>query len=258
MARPAMTCPHGITPKGECRECGREAHREFMKNYNQRPDVKERRKAYLQRPEIKEKLEAYNKAYYKRPEVKERLKAYNKAYYQRPEIKEKQREYAKAYLQRPEIKERLEAYNKAYYKRPEIKERQKAYHQRPEVKARMKAYHKAYNKAYYKRPEVKERKEAYRLERVFVPAIRSAYSRMEKDAEKEMAEARKNYGYVPVELEGKWVMARNVLKNLDVIHEYVQGLQVSPEVKHETEAQLINNMLEKEGLLVSRRRKLMA
>ena len=56
---------------------------EYNKEYNSRPEVKERRRQYELRPEVKE----YRKEYYQRPEVKERKKEYS----QRPEVKERVR-----------------------------------------------------------------------------------------------------------------------------------------------------------------------
>ena len=95
-----------------------------MKEYNQRPEVKERakeyRKEYEQRPEVKERM----KEYYRSPKYKERKKEYE----QRPEVKERRKEY----YQRPEVKERM----KEYYQSPKYKERKKEYEQRPEVRER--------------------------------------------------------------------------------------------------------------------------
>tara|TARA_B110000014_G_C20120606_1_gene593663 strand:- start:2379 stop:2981 length:603 start_codon:yes stop_codon:yes gene_type:complete len=65
----------------------------------------------------------YMKEYYQRPEVKERKKEYNKEYRQRPEVKERKRKHDKEYYQRPEVKELRKKYLKEYYQRPEVKER---------------------------------------------------------------------------------------------------------------------------------------
>ena len=59
---------------------------EKRREYYQRPEVKERRRKYQQRPEVIEK----RREYYQRPEVKERKRKYQ----QRPEVKEKKRLYA--------------------------------------------------------------------------------------------------------------------------------------------------------------------
>ncbi len=55
--------------------------KEYGKEYNQKPEVKEKRKIYNQIPEVKASKKAYNE----RPEVKARRKAHN----QRPEVKER-------------------------------------------------------------------------------------------------------------------------------------------------------------------------
>ena len=40
------------------------------KEYNQRPEVKERKREYAQRPEVKERQKEYAQRYRQRPEVK--------------------------------------------------------------------------------------------------------------------------------------------------------------------------------------------
>lgn len=67
----------------------------------------------------------YLKEYYSRPEVKERLKQHMKKYRE----SEKGKERSRAYFSRPEVIEKLKEYNS----RPEVKARQKAYQSRPEV-----------------------------------------------------------------------------------------------------------------------------
>ena len=83
---------------------------------------------------ITECARAYQKEYNQRPEVVERRRAYLQAYYQRPEVKERERERSR----RPEIKEQ----RRAYIQRPESRERKLEYERRPEVIARRRAHHK--------------------------------------------------------------------------------------------------------------------
>jgi hypothetical protein len=87
--------------------------REYMREYNARPEVKKRTKAYWKKPENKDKLRKY-------------LKEYN----QRPEVKNKRIKYAKAYHQKPEVKARL----KEYYQTPEVKEKRWEYNQKKKLK----------------------------------------------------------------------------------------------------------------------------
>ena len=217
----AITCKHGITPKGQCKECKSERARLY---FHQNPAARERRSER-------------HREYYQRPEVKEHILEHQRGYRQRPEVKEHILEHQKEYYQRPEVKEHRAEYHKEYSQRPEIKEHQKAYRQQ---------YWKAYR--YSQRASI-----------IYViRSIRSTYSRMEKDAEKEIAEAERKYGYIPIALEGKLVMAREIQENLDMIHDYIAKLDLSPEIRDEAELQLINNLLEKEGMLVSRRERLPA
>ena len=121
--------------------------KEYFQEYNQKPEVKEKKKEYFQRPEVKEKM---------------------KEYFQRLEVKEKRREYS----QRPEIKERLKEYNQ----RPEVKEKKREYFQRPEVKEK--------KKEYFQRPEVKEKKREIKLKKNlfnFLTSIRSECLDLSKD-----------------------------------------------------------------------------
>ena len=80
--------------------------REKKREYNQRPEVKEKRREksreYNQRPEVKEK----RRENYQRPEVKEKMREKMREYNQRPEVKEKRREKRREYNQRPEVKEK--------------------------------------------------------------------------------------------------------------------------------------------------------
>ena len=64
-------------------------------------NARERIREYLQRPEVKERRNEYFRQYYQRPEVKERHRERVREYDRRPEVKERQREYQ----QRPEAKE---------------------------------------------------------------------------------------------------------------------------------------------------------
>lgn len=85
----------------------------YIRAYNQRPHVKEKRREYRRRPEIKARDNERAKEYQRRPEVKARmkeyLKEYRKTYYQRPEVKARKKEYRKAYYQRPEVKAKAAA-----------------------------------------------------------------------------------------------------------------------------------------------------
>jgi hypothetical protein len=87
--------------------------KEYMKEYQNRPEVKER---------IREYKRKYAKEYHNRPEVKERIREYVKEYQNRPEVKEKVKERMKEYHNRPEvIIKRNERIKKVYYEQKIIK-----------------------------------------------------------------------------------------------------------------------------------------
>jgi hypothetical protein len=64
---------------------------------------------YKQRPEVKDKAREYMREYQQRPDVKAKRREYN----QRPEVKAKRREYN----QRPEVKARKREFARARYHR---------------------------------------------------------------------------------------------------------------------------------------------
>jgi hypothetical protein len=72
-------------------------------------EQKESQRRYQQRPEIKIKIRNRMREYHQRPEVKERRRLYEL----RPEVKER----VKQYRQRPEVQERMRQYNKQYRKK---------------------------------------------------------------------------------------------------------------------------------------------
>ena len=79
----------------------------YKKEYNQRPEVKDRIKTYNKRPEIRNRRLEYQKIYRQRPEVIKRRKIYEKEYNQRPEVKKRNREYMhKHYWEGPKIRNR--------------------------------------------------------------------------------------------------------------------------------------------------------
>lgn len=55
---------------------------------------KELMRKYRQRPEVKEQIRKYRREYDKRPEVKEQIKKYQREYHQRPEVKERRKKSA--------------------------------------------------------------------------------------------------------------------------------------------------------------------
>lgn len=86
--------------------------REYWRLQSQKPKYKEWKKQYQKDyyQKNKEKLDKYQKEYNSRPEVKERMKEYDKKYMQeynkRPEVKEQHLAYMREYKKRPEVIER--------------------------------------------------------------------------------------------------------------------------------------------------------
>jgi len=84
--------------------------KEYDKEYNSRPEIKERKKEYCSTPGYKKYKKEYDKEYSSRPEVKERKKEYRST----SEYKKYKKEYDKEYNSRPEVKERKKEYSKEY------------------------------------------------------------------------------------------------------------------------------------------------
>ncbi len=96
---------------------------ERQKENFKKPETKKRIKEYNQKPEVKEKKNIYMKSYYQRLEVKEHYKQYG----QKLEVKEKRRIYDN---QRDGNLERIrfkKEYIKKYFKKPEIKKKHNKY-----------------------------------------------------------------------------------------------------------------------------------
>ena len=64
-------------------------NKEYQREYQQRPEVKERTRKHRQCPEVKKKMREYQR----RPDVKKRMREYQIIYRQRPEVKERMRKY---------------------------------------------------------------------------------------------------------------------------------------------------------------------
>ena len=69
-----------LNQKAECRKT--EKYKKYIREYHQRPDVKQRmreiQRRYRQKPETKKKVLIYRREYRKRPEVREKIRQYNK------------------------------------------------------------------------------------------------------------------------------------------------------------------------------------
>jgi len=115
-----------------------------------------------------------------------------------------------------------------------------------ELKAKMREY----MREYYQKPEVKAKMSDYNQNRDAELNIKNHYLSQLKEAEKQA----KQYSQLPIPLEGKIVMLKEIIANLDIIDTHVSKLGKS--VRAEARRTMIAQLLEKEGTIVSRRRKL--
>jgi tetratricopeptide (TPR) repeat protein len=164
-------------------------------------------------------INAYMKAYYQRPDVKERIKAYHKAYYERQDVKEHHKIYQQAYRQRPEVKEYYKTYMKAYYQRPDVKEHQKTY-----------------SRAWRTRNILSTLKEHYQEQKLITEKVLRSYK------------------VPPIALQGRLLMFNQLIDNLNIIEKHTENLD--KKIKQRTIETMVNQMLEKEGILISKRERL--
>jgi hypothetical protein len=165
-------------PKKQCKgQCGQEylATTEFWQadqkgKYGLKSQCKtcvsKRMKEYYNRPEVKESKLAYSKTYYSHPENKEKERTYRnrpeisarrRANRNKPERKTRDHAYSKEYRSRPGARERIREQTKDYRNRSEVQQQSKQYNRRPEVQKRKRDW----NKSYYSRPGVQEYRRTY-------------------------------------------------------------------------------------------------
>lgn len=116
--------------------------KEYMKEYNNRTEVKAKKKKSQQSPKAKAKAMINRE----KNKVKARIKSYN----QEPKTKA----YQKEYRQRPEVK----AKTKQYRQTPETRKYMRDYHKTPKARKYLKAYRETYENKIKKNKYRKERK----------------------------------------------------------------------------------------------------
>lgn len=88
----------------------------------------------------KNKNKQYFKEYEQRPEVKQRRKEYRKKYFKIPKVIIHRREYMKNYSRRDYAMIKIKKYHKEYYQSKEYKQHRKEYNQIPRVKEKNRKY----------------------------------------------------------------------------------------------------------------------
>ena len=140
----------------ELKERKRNAHREYMREYSRRPEVKAKAREYYTSPEVLE----HRRERYRIPEIRERKLEYQSERRALPEVKERRKEYFREYSHRPEvIKHRYE-----HWHTPEMIERQRGYERKSNSRPGVKERRAEQKREYFSRPEVKERMAKYSRE----------------------------------------------------------------------------------------------
>ena len=162
-------------------------------------------------------------------------KAYMRAYYQRPEVKAHRKAYSQsAAFKASQQRYRQSAAFKASHQSAAFKASQKAYYQRPKAKA--------YRKAYQQRPEVKHQKGYSRLS--------AHYLRQKAKLEQQL----KQFIIPPIPLQGKLQSIIDILDNLKLIRAEVKRRGLKGELATAAETQMLASFMEREGMIVSRRK----
>ena len=102
--------------------------------------------------------------------------------------------------------------------------------------------YKAYHKAYWK-------SDAYKTSEN-LRYMKDHYLKQKGTLEKTL----KHYSIPPIPLQGKLLSINNLLANIEIIEKHVAGLNADSQVKRETMNTMIENLMEKEGVLVSMRK----
>ena len=140
-------------------------------------------------------------------------------------------------------KKYMKAYHKAYQNSDAYKAYQKAYQNSD-------AY-KAYHKAYRKSDAYKASQKAYNDRRgASTSNLKAIYQKQLEKCEQQC----KQYTTLPVQLEGRLIMLKEIIVNLDIIDRHVATLDKN--IREETRNVMIARLLGQEGILVSRRKKL--
>lgn len=82
-----------------------EHYKAWLREYNQRPEIKDKSKEYRARPEVKERTRKNARERYKKPEVRAKKAERGRAYAKRPEVRARQRQrWKERYASDPEFR----------------------------------------------------------------------------------------------------------------------------------------------------------
>ena len=182
------------------------------------------------------------------------LKAYKK--YQQSDAYKKYRQ-SDAYKQSQKKYHQSDAYKK-YRQSDAYKQSQKKYQQSDAFKQSQKKYQQsdAYKKYHqsdaYKQSRKKyHQSDAYKqLRNPIQDDLRRHYLKEKERLEKTM----KQFMIPPIPLQGKLLSINNILSNIDKIEAHINTLNASRETKRNTMNAMLENLMEKEGMLVSKRK----
>ena len=134
----------------------------------------------------------------------------------------------------------------------------KKYHQKYHQSDAYKKYRQsdAFKKSqqkYQQSDAFKKSQQKYQQSKKFnriLPDLKDRYTKQLQETEKEL----RKYSIPPIALEGKAIMLKEIIDNLDIIRKHADKVDIA--IRQRTIEKMVNQLLEKEGILVSRRKQL--
>ena len=114
----------------------------------------------------------------------------------------------------------------------------------------------AFKKSQQKSQQKYQQSDAYKKYRQsekfnrILPDLKDRYTKQLQETEKEL----RKYSIPPIALEGKAIMLKEIIDNLDIIRKHADKVDIA--IRQRTIEKMVNQLLEKEGILVSRRKQL--
>ena len=160
-------------------------------------------------------------------------KKYQQKYHQSDAFKKSQQKYHQS-----------DAYKK-YHQSDAYKKSQQKYHQSDAFKKDQQKYRQS--------DAFKKYRQKYHQSKKFnriLPDLKDRYTKQLQETEKEL----RKYSIPPIALEGKAIMLKEIIDNLDIIRKHADKVDIA--IRQRTIEKMVNQLLEKEGILVSRRKQL--
>ena len=136
-----------------------------------------------------------------------------------------------------------------YQQSDAYKKYQQKYRQSDAFKKYRQKYQQKYQQKYHQSDAFKKSQQSKKFNRI-LPDLKDRYTKQLQETEKEL----RKYSIPPIALEGKAIMLKEIIDNLDIIRKHADKVDIA--IRQRTIEKMVNQLLEKEGILVSRRKQL--